>query len=112
MSSTPAGVAQVVLHVANDRVLPVEKINGPVRSDADIRRSKVRIGREHDRLDFLADKARILVLDLVLEDALEADNVGYQQIALHFIGKMPAGKVFHAGTGTGFLLIDLRRLPM
>ena len=48
--------------------------------------------------------------NLVLENALETDDVGDQQVALVFLGKMPAGENLHAGAGPRFLLIDLRRM--
>jgi hypothetical protein len=44
-----------------------------------------------------------------LQDALEADHVGDQQIALVGLGKVPAGEDFDAGAGPGALLVDGRR---
>src|SRR5438093_1220697 len=67
-----AGVAQVVLHVADDRVVPVQEVDRPVRPHADVGGPEVRVAGRHDRLLLDADEARVLVLDLVAEDALEA----------------------------------------
>ena len=47
-----AGVAEVVLHVADDRVLPVGEVDGSVGADLDVAGAEVRVGREHDRFDF------------------------------------------------------------
>ncbi len=38
-----AGIPQVVLHVADDRVLPVEEIDGPVRPNLDVGRPEIRV---------------------------------------------------------------------
>ena len=65
--------------------------------------------RGEDRLDLGAGEAGALVLDLVLEDALEADDVGDQQVALEFLGEVAAGEDLDAGAGPGALLVDLRR---
>ena len=105
-----AGVAEVVLHVADDRVLPVEEVDGAVRPDLEVRRAEVRIGGGDDRLHLGAGEAGTLVLDLVLEDALEADHVGHQQVALVRLGEVPAGEDLDAGAGPGPLLVDLRRV--
>ena len=35
MALIPARIAQVVLHVADDRVLPIEEVDGAVRADLD-----------------------------------------------------------------------------
>ena len=102
-------VAEVVLHVADDRVLPVEEVDGAVRPDLDVRRAEVRVGRGEDRLDLGAGEAGAVVLDLVLQDALEADHVGDEQVALVLLGEVPAGEDLDAGAGPGPLLVDLRR---
>ena len=44
------GIPQVVLHVADDRVVPVGEVDRPVGTDLEVGRAKVRIGRVEDRL--------------------------------------------------------------
>ena len=112
MRSVPAWIANVVLKVADDRIVPVEEVDRAIRPDIDIRRTKVRIGREHDRLQLGTDEAGAFVIEFVLQDALESDHVGHQQIALVVLGEVPAGKDCRAGTGTGALLIKRRRSRM
>src|SRR5260370_28424792 len=90
MSLVPTWIAQVMLHVSDDGILPVEEVDGAVRADLDSVRAEIRVGGINDRLQFSAAVARAVFADLVLEDALEADHVGDEVIALEIIGKMPA----------------------
>src|SRR4051794_5376231 len=96
-----AGVAQMVLHVPDDRVLPFQEINSPVRADFDIDGTKVGIIGLHQRLDFCSNKAGIFVRDLVLQNAEETDDVSDEQIALHVWRKLTAGENLHPGTRAG-----------
>src|SRR5205823_4630144 len=57
-----------------------------------------------------AGEAGALVFELVLEDALEADDVADQKVALHRRREVPAGEDFDAGARPGSLLVDLRRV--
>src|SRR5438552_1295280 len=86
----PARIAQVVLHVADDRVLPIEKIHGAVRADLDGVGPEIRVAGIDNRLDFDSGEARALVADLVLKNALETDDVGDEVVALDIIGEVPA----------------------
>src|SRR5262249_4594290 len=95
-------------HVANDRVVPIEEVESTIRADAKVRGPEVRVRRGEQAFLFGADKAGSLVLELVLKDALEADDVADQQVALHRLREVPAGEELHAGTGPRPLLIDLR----
>ena len=74
--------------MADDRVLPVDELDRAVGPDLRGRRAGSS-GRVDDRIGshLGAGEAGVLVLDLVLEDALEADDVGDQQIALIRSGK-------------------------
>ncbi len=54
-------------------------------------------------------KAGAVVIELVLQDSLKADDVADKEITLKFIWEMSAGEDFHAGAGAGSLLIDLWR---
>src|SRR5439155_25212968 len=90
MSLVPTWIAQMMLHVSDDGILPIEEIHGAVRADLDRVRAEIRVGGINDRLQFSAAVARALFADLVLENALEADDIGDEVIALEIIGKMPA----------------------
>src|SRR5262249_51822846 len=103
-------IAKIVLHVANDWVLPIEEIDGAVRPKLDVRWPKVRVAGIQDRLEFRAREAGALVFDLVAQDALRGkDHIADQQIALEFIGEVPAGQDFDAGARPRALLINLWR---
>src|SRR5262249_51879098 len=104
-----AGIAQGMLQVTNDGVVPIDEPDSAVGSDLQVRRAEIRIARVNNRLDFGCAEATAPFMDLVLQDALEADDVGDQEIALIFLGKMPAGHDLYAGAGPGALLIDLGR---
>ena len=104
-----ARVAEVVLHVADDRVLPVDEPDRAVGPDLEVGGAEVGVGRGDDRLDLGAGEARVVVLELVLEDALEADDVGDQQVPLHALGEVAAGEDLDAGAGPGALLVDRGR---
>ncbi len=60
------GIAHVVLQVADQRVVPVGDIEGPIAADLQVAGSKIRIGRNHNRFDFFGANIRAVVLDLVL----------------------------------------------
>ena len=110
MRRVAAGVAEVVLHVADERILPVEKVNGAVRPDFDIGRAEIRIGRGEDRFHFGRGQARARVLRLVLQNALESNDIGHEQVALILFGESATAEDFHARTGPRALLVDLRRM--
>src|SRR5205807_3780673 len=106
------GVAYVVLHVADDRVLPVEEVDGAVRRNLDVRGTETWITGKDDLVGLSAGEARILVADFVLQNTLETDDICHEQVALHVLREVPAGEDFHAGTRPGPLLIDLGRMWM
>src|SRR5438552_1458848 len=54
MSLVPTWIAQVMLHVADDGILPVEEIHGAIRADLDSVRAEIRVGGINDRLQFSA----------------------------------------------------------
>ena len=99
----------MMLHVTDNRVLPFQEIDCAIRTNLDIRRAKVLIVRLHDRLDFSAEKAGVGIGDLILQDAKETDDVGDEQISLHGIGKLAAGKYLHAGAGARALVVEFGR---
>ena len=96
--------------MADDRVLPVEEIDRAVRARSSGRRGGSS-GRSTTEIGSTlgAGEAGALVLELVLEDALEADDVGDQQVALHRSGKCRLERISTPGQGRVPLLVDLRR---
>src|SRR5580765_4935886 len=101
-----------MLHVADDRILPFEKIDGAIRADFNVGGAEIGIIGLYQRLHFFANEGGIGIGDLVLEDAEKADDILNQEIALHGIRKLAARKNFHPGAGPGALIIKLGGLLM
>jgi hypothetical protein len=95
-----AGVAEVVLHVPDDRVLPVGEVDRAVGTEFEIGRTEVRIARGDDRLDLDGfGVAAIPLLELVLEDSLEADHVADEEVPWSFGGEVGAREELDPGAG-------------
>ena len=110
IGSLATGVSQVVLHVADDWILPINKVERAIRRGLHVHGAKIWIGREEDRFGFFGrTEARILILHLVIEDALEADHVLDEQVPLKLFGEVRPRQVFDRGTRAGSLLVDARR---
>ena len=105
----PARVAEVVLHVADDRVLPIDEVEGAVRPRLHVHGAEVRIGAAEDRFEFGAFDAGTALFDLVAQQPLEPDDVRDDQVPVEVVGEVLAGEVFHAAAGARALLVDLRR---
>ena len=99
-----AGVAQVVLHVPDQRVVPVEEIDRTVGPDLDVDRAEVGIRAEDDRLELLGAETRAVVEHAVLEDALKTDHVGHQVVALVLLGEVRAREDLGPAAGPRALL--------
>src|SRR6516225_2657559 len=95
--------------MANNRVLPLEKIYATIGPDLNVHRPEVRIVRLHEGRDFLANKPRILVDNPILQNTQETNHVGYEQIALHVVRELTAGEDIHARTRSRALLVQLGR---
>ena len=110
MHAVAVRIPQVVLHVADDRVVPVGEVDAP---SGPISRSAGRkFGSDEKTIGSTSVRAeaRAFVEHLVLQDSLEADDVGDQQIPLQLVGEMAAGQELDPGTGSRPLLVDGRRL--
>src|SRR4051794_7880786 len=86
------GVAEMMLHVADDWVLPIGHIDRTVGSDVHGGGAEVSVAGTNQVLHPLAFEARAFLVDFDTIDALEADDVAVQKIALEFLREMPAGK--------------------
>src|SRR4029077_15485214 len=92
-------VADVVLHVADDRVLPVDEINRTVGTDLQVRRAEIRICRGDDGFQLLADETHDAVLPLVPQNPLKSNHIADEQIAPKFFWEVFARDVLHPRTG-------------
>ena len=73
-------VAEIVLHVSDNGVLPVENVKGTVTADLHIAGAEVGVGRIHNRFNLLCEEAATLLFELILGDSLEANHVGNQEV--------------------------------
>ena len=90
MQVVPTGVPQIVLHVADDRVLPVEHIQGPIATNLHVAGTEVLIRRIQNGFHFFREEAGPLLLKLILGHSLKSDHVGDQQVAPVRFRKMRA----------------------
>src|SRR5262249_9594339 len=103
----------VVLHVADERLVPVQKIQRAVGSDADRRGTKVRVIRFDQMIgNGLALDPRAFLLNLHAVNALETNHVQVEEIPLKILREMAAGKDARAGTWTRGLLPELPHMGM
>ena len=98
-------VTNVVLHVADDDVLPVGDIERSVAADLEVGRSEVAVAGDEQILGLSApDVALVIIFHRVLLDAKEANGVADEKVTVVFLWEMIAGK---DATGTdradGFL---------
>ena len=89
------GIAQVMLHVSDDRIVPVGEIDRAVGPQLDVDRPEVGIGRGHDVLQRFPFDARAVFSDLDAINALETDDVQVEEIVLELFREMATAK--HAG---------------
>ena len=104
------GVAEVVLHVPDDRVVPVGEVEGSVGTDLGIHRPEVLVGRAQNRLDLGDLQAGAIFTDLVVQQPSEPDRVERDEIALHRLGKVPAREQLRAADRPRPDVARLRRL--
>src|SRR5262249_18437635 len=88
----------------------IDEPDGAVRADLEVRRPEVWIAGVDDGLLLNPSEAGAFVLDPVLQNALEADDIGDQEIALVLWREMTARKYLDARARARPLLIYLWRL--
>ena len=107
-------VAERVLHVADQRVVPVDDVEGAVGAEFEVDRPEVLVGRLRGRVDRLEERLDgrrlepgAVLLDAIAEDAVEADHIVEQIIALRLIREVPAGDQLAARGRPPLLLEEL-----
>jgi hypothetical protein len=83
--------------VADERVEPVDDVEGTVRPELHRYRTEVRVCRLQQRLDLDADEARAVLDGAVLLDALEPDGVVEKEVALRRLREVAAADELAAG---------------
>ena len=82
-----------MLHVADDRVVPVSKVDRAFRPHINKDGAEVWIARGDQIFQRLAFEAGTFLSDFDAVNSLEADDVDVQEIVLEFFGEMTAGGV-------------------
>ena len=85
------GIAGIVLHVANEDVVPVDHVQGAIGSELKIHRAEVAIAALQQVLPESGLPAGAVVHDLVLLDAEESDGIAQDDISLHFVREVAGG---------------------
>jgi hypothetical protein len=94
-------VARVVLHVADQGVVPVDDIERAIGRELEVHRAEVAIGGGDQVSDQLALVAGAVFADLAHAGAEEADAVADHESALHVVGEVAGGDELGAGGGPG-----------
>ena len=120
------GVADVVLHVADDDVVPVGNVEGTIFAEDGIAGAEVFVAAHEQAAGFILGDAAVGLRDfdgevcaswlapdrsglgiageVVVLDAEEADDVADEEVALHVLGEVGAADDFAGGDGAHFLL--------
>src|SRR5438128_5829726 len=93
-------VTQMMLHVADDRILPVANVNRSIRSDIDRYWPEVRIAGAEEIRQPLPFEARAILGDFDPVNALETNDIAVEKIPLEFGREMAAGEQSGAGART------------
>ena len=80
-------VTNVVLHVADDDVLPVGDIERSIAADLEVGRAEVAVAGDEQILGLSApDVALVIIFHRVLLDAEEANGVADEKVTVVFLG--------------------------
>ncbi len=82
-------IPRAVLHVADERVMPVEKIETAIGPDLQITGTEVSVGRLDQILAKPALDFAAILDDLKILDAQEADRIGVEIVTLDHVGEVP-----------------------
>ena len=88
-----------MLHVTDDRLMPVGEVNRAVRARANANRAEVRIGGRNQIFERLTLQARAVFSNLDAEHALEGNHVEVQEVALELLGEVATGQDTGARAG-------------
>ena len=112
MVSISAGVAKIMLHVADDGVLPIKEPKSAIRSGFDIRRSEGRIRGRKNGFKFGALETSTIFFDLVSHDALIANHIGNNVVVLKFFREVITSEKLRSRARPGALFVNSRGLTM
>ena len=102
-------ITEVVLHVSDDRVDPVQKIDRAIGADLEVGGTEHRVGGRKHGFFLGARETCPFIVDPVSENALEPDHIADQEIPLPGLGKVAARERLDARARPGSLSVNLRR---
>ena len=125
-------VTYIVLHVADDGIVPICEVHGSIRREDRIRRPEILV-TTHEQAARLVERRRTIRIDcrdgkiipcglapnssgigiafeMIVFDTEEADHVADEKVALHGIGKVSATDNFTGSHRTNFLLQEFVHL--
>ena len=82
MALVSIGLSQVVLQVTNQRVVPIDQVEGAIRAELQIDRPKVPIVAGDDGRHLGGEESSSLVSHRVIQDSPVANHIVQQVIAL------------------------------
>ena len=112
MLAVAVGIACVVLHVADERIMPVDEVERAVRGELEVHRAEVAVGRGEEVAVGLAGEAGAVVGLLAEADAEEADGVADHEVALLRFREVTRRDEFGARRRTGALRDELFDLDL
>ena len=112
MISISAGVTKIMLHMADDGVLPIKKPKSAIRSGFDIRRPEGRIRGRKNGFKFGALETSTIFFDLVSHDALIANHIRNNVVVLKFFREVITSEELRSGARPGALFVNSRCLTM
>ena len=80
----------MMLHMADNRVLPIRKIECTVGPNFHVGGPKIPVRGSQDMFGRKTFKAAFLILEFILQDSMKPDHVGDQEIVLIFFWEMAA----------------------
>ena len=109
MQMVTTGIPQIVLHVTNDRILPVQHIQCTIPANLHVTRPKILIRRIQNRLHLSSKKARTTLLKAILSHSLKSNHIRNQQVASVLLRKMLTVQYADRRYRSHSLLIQLGR---
>lgn len=100
-------IAQMMLHVADDRILPIGEVHRAVRADVDGDRPKVWVAGTDQWIDCFAFETGAIFADFDTVNALEADDIAIEEVTLELGWEMAARKQARSGARTGWPVPEL-----
>jgi hypothetical protein len=90
MGMIPVGIARIVLHVSDQRVVPIDQVKGTVWRKLEVDGSEIPVIGLQEVLSELRGIPRSILCQPMLLDPKESDVVPDKDITLHLVGEVSA----------------------